>query len=68
MSVGQDVTRGMLIGTLHDAGAPDPILHVGVIQGADLICPTKLMSADAVARTSALLLRDNPTWLACYPN
>jgi murein DD-endopeptidase MepM/ murein hydrolase activator NlpD len=68
VSVGQEVARGTLIGTLHDAGAPDPILHVGVIQGADLICPTKYMSAVAVVRTNALLLRDNPTWLACYQN
>ena len=68
VSQGQDVARGALIGTLHDAGALDPIMHIGVIRGPDLVCPTTLMSADAVARTAALLLRDNPTWLACYEN
>jgi len=68
VSEGQDVPRGALIGTLHDAGTPDPIMHIGVIRGADLVCPTTLMSADAIARTDFLLQRDNPTWLACYEN
>lgn len=65
---GQNVARGALIGTLHDAGAPDPIMHIGVIRGPDLVCPMTLMSADAVAHTADLLLRDNPGWLACYEN
>lgn len=65
---GQIVRRGDLIGTLHDAGAPVPLFHLGVNQAHDLICLQPLLSADALARTQALIARDNPTWKICYEN
>jgi len=68
VSEGQAVSSGDLIGTLHDAGVPAPIMHIGVIQGPDLICPTHLMSSSAASRTIALIERDNASWLPCYEN
>lgn len=66
VSVGQSVAEGDRIGDLHDAGAPNPLLHIGVIQGSDLICPVDLMSASSVTLTEALL--ENASWQTCYVN
>jgi len=70
VTLNQSVTQGQLIGNLYQVvgSGNNPILHIGVLVNNIFMCPMNYMTSDSAVRAQSILIRDHPSWLACYAN